>query len=122
MPSTQPRTTDRPGFQMTPERVRTGIIVSVVIATLSLLILGYVLLKRRMNRGVKEGKIRNRAHDDEDPRIKMVDKELETGVISEPLPVYKESPREDEKRMMAAEDGFERQQLNGGFRFPSGHP
>jgi hypothetical protein len=107
---------------MTPERVRTGIIVSVVIVTLSLLILGYVLLKRRMNRGVKEGKIRNRAHDDEDPRIKMVDKELETGVISEPLPVYKESPREDEKRMMAAEDGFERQQLNGGFRFPSGHP
>jgi hypothetical protein len=106
---------------MTPERIRTGIIVSVVVASLAMLILGYVLLKRRINRGVKEGKIRCR-DDDEDPRIKMVDKELETGVVQEPLPVYAQSPREDEKRMMAAEDGFERQQLNGGFRFPSGHP
>lgn len=88
MPSTQPRTSDRPSFQMTPERVRTAIIVSGIVGSLAILILGYLLLKRRMNRGVKAGRLDR--HYDDDPRIKMIDKELETGVIQEPLPVYAE--------------------------------
>lgn len=72
---------------MSPERVRTGIIVSVVVCAVAILVLGYVVLRRRINRGVKEGKIRRRC-EDEDPRVEMVDKELEVGVVREPLPVY----------------------------------
>lgn len=84
---------------MTPERVRTGIIVSVVVGTLAILIIGYVLLKRHMNRGVKAGTIQGRPSYGDDRRITMVDKELEVGFIQEPLPVYAKDPREDEKRM-----------------------
>jgi hypothetical protein len=101
---------------MTPERIRTGIIVSVVVGTLAILILGYVLLKRRINRGIKEGKIRPRC-DDEDPRVMMVDKELETGIVQEPLPIYAKDPRDDEKTMATAERGDHRGETQRANRF-----
>jgi hypothetical protein len=53
MPSTHLTSHSDPST--TRERVRTGIIVSVVVGTFALLILAYVLVKRRMNRNVKAG-------------------------------------------------------------------
>ncbi|KAH3950476.1 hypothetical protein HBH64_222720 [Parastagonospora nodorum] len=101
MPTTQPHTNP----QITPERLRTGIIVSVVVCAIAILALGYVMLRRRINRGVKEGKIRRRC-DDEDPRVEMVDKEVEMGVVREPLPVYVKDVRGGEKSVGVGGEGW----------------
>ncbi|KAH6111871.1 hypothetical protein HBI64_217250 [Parastagonospora nodorum] len=100
MPTTQPHTNP----QITPERLRTGIIVSVVVCAIAILALGYIVLRRRINRGVKEGKIRRRC-DDEDPRVEMVDKEVEMGVVREPLPVYVKDVMGDEKSVGVGGEG-----------------
>lgn len=83
---------------MTPERIRTGIIVSVVVGTFAALILAYVVLRWRRNKGVKAGSIAGR-HADERRGRGQDDKDLETGVIQEPLPVYAKDAGEDERRI-----------------------
>ncbi|KAL5117462.1 hypothetical protein ACEQ8H_004627 [Pleosporales sp. CAS-2024a] len=88
---------------MTPERMRTGIIVSIVIGTIAILILVFVLLKRRRNRGIKQGKIRRRSIDAQDPRRIIVDKDLEIGIVSEPLPVYAKEAKENESVIAGSE-------------------
>ncbi|KAH7413628.1 hypothetical protein DE146DRAFT_749832 [Phaeosphaeria sp. MPI-PUGE-AT-0046c] len=81
MPSTSPR----PPQQMTPERIRSGIIVSVVVGTLATLILAYVVLRWRRNRGIKAGSVEGRHANG---RRREDEKDLEVGVIQEPVPAY----------------------------------
>jgi hypothetical protein len=97
MPSTH-RQSDALTSNMTPERVRTGIIVSVIVGTLALVILGYVVVKRRMNRGVKAGS-RSSAGGGEANGGGKDDGGLEVGIVQEALPVYVKEMRDDEKRM-----------------------
>lgn len=96
-----PTTPSHP-IEMSSERIRTGIIVSVVVCVVAVLVLGYVVLRRRINRGVKEGKIRRRC-EDKDPRVEMVDKEVEMGVVREPLPVYVKDVEGGEKSVGVGE-------------------
>jgi hypothetical protein len=95
MPSTH-RASDSATSGMTPERVRTGIIVSVIISTLSLMILGYVLLKRWINRGVRAGTVMGRMEcGGEAGGRGKIDGGLEVGVVQEPLPVYMREAKDD---------------------------
>lgn len=71
---------------MTPERIRTGIIVAVVVGTLGTLILAYVVFRWRRNKGIKAGSVKGVVDVDEERRRE--DKDLETGVVKEALPVY----------------------------------
>lgn len=73
---------------------RTGIIVGVIVGVLALLIIAYILIARRRRQGVKAGtKIGVQL-----ARTKQ-DKDLEVGVIQEPVPVYQKELRQDEKRL-----------------------
>ncbi|KAF2851867.1 hypothetical protein T440DRAFT_46234 [Plenodomus tracheiphilus IPT5] len=102
MPTTRPRPTNTP----TPSResLRTAIIVSVVIGTLAVCVLVCMLWSRRVRRSAKigtrqggcgsdmqnEGRIQRRQREVED-------KNLEVGVVREPLPVYRREVGWDEK-------------------------
>ncbi|KAH7071407.1 hypothetical protein BKA63DRAFT_568542 [Paraphoma chrysanthemicola] len=105
MPSTRPRPSDGPSHKMSAESVRTGIIVGVVIGVLALLILAYVLYSRRRNRGVKVGTMTGSRQSKFCEARGREEKELEIGVIQEPLPVYQKEPLKDETRLaMTAAD------------------
>jgi hypothetical protein len=86
MPSTHLTSHSDPST--TRERVRTGIIVSVVVGTFALLILAYVLVKRRMNRNVKAGVVVGKKSYLEDTSRGKDDAGLEVGVVEEELLVY----------------------------------
>jgi hypothetical protein len=102
MPSPRPRPSDRSNLTMTPENIRTGVIVSVVVSLVAIAILAYVALKSLLNRGVKMGTRRNV---EAERRIKE-DRGQEVGVVREPLPAYHKEPRNSEKTLaMAGEDG-----------------
>jgi hypothetical protein len=90
MPSTHLTSPSRSTPSATRERVRTGIIVSVVVGTLAILILAYVLVKRRMNRGIKAGMLVGKKSyvEEEAGRRGKDDVGLEIGIVEEPLPVY----------------------------------
>jgi hypothetical protein len=75
--------------------VRTGIIVSVVVGTFALLILAYVLVKRRMNRNVKAGVVMGKKSYIEDTSRGKDDEGLEVGIVEEELPVYVREEKED---------------------------
>jgi hypothetical protein len=102
MPSTHLTSQPHSTPSATRERVRTGIIVSVVVGTLAVLILAYVLVKRRMNRGIRAGMVvgKKSYSEEEAGRRAKGDAGLETGVVEEPLPVYmkNESGREEDLR------------------------
>jgi hypothetical protein len=90
MPSTHLTSPSHSTPSATRERVRTGIIVSVVVGTLAILILAYVLVKRRMNRGIKAGMLVGKKSyvEEEAGRRGKDDVGLEIGIVEEPLPVY----------------------------------
>lgn len=92
---------------MSAESIRTAIIVSVVIGVLAIVALVGVLWNRRVRRSAKAGRrLDSRLHD-VGMRDRRDDKDMETGVIQEPLPVYHTEPMEDERRlaMTVAVDG-----------------
>jgi hypothetical protein len=87
---------------MTPENIRTGVIVSVVVSVVAIVILVYVALKNLLNRRVKM-EIKRKV--EMERRIKE-DTGLEVGVVREPLPAYHKEPRNSEMTLaMAGEDG-----------------
>lgn len=91
--------------QITPERIRTGIIVSTVISVLAILVVIYVLLKRRQNAKVKIGTV-----DGQEPSIDRltiqsgedhgdVEAGMEVGVMKEAPPVYMREVGVGERRV-----------------------
>lgn len=104
MPSTSTSTsTTRQRPTSSPEATRTGIIVGVIVGVLALFIIAYILINRRRKQGVKAG-TKIGAHV---PRVKQ-DKDLEVGVIQEPVPVYRKELRGDERRLAVGGEGEER--------------
>ncbi|CAO2647415.1 Nn.00g083370.m01.CDS01 [Neocucurbitaria sp. VM-36] len=93
MPSTRP---NRPLPKPSQERTRTAIIVSVVIGTLAVLALILFLRSRRMRRSAKAGTAIETTSASWDLQQRQ-DKEMEVGVVQEPLPVYRREVGEDER-------------------------
>lgn len=112
MPSTRPRPSDRPYNKMSKESVRTAIIVGVIVGVLSIICFVIFLWTRRMKQNAKAG-TRNKessgGHLEPNQPLQRQDKDLEIGVIQEPLPVYQTEPMEDERRLaMTAMSSAER--------------
>ncbi|KAF2022744.1 hypothetical protein EK21DRAFT_119441 [Setomelanomma holmii] len=107
MPSTRPRPFDRPSRGTSAESIRTGIIVSVVVGALAVIVLANILWSRRAQRGVMRGMNVGARHNVNQEPSGTQDKELEIGIIVEPLPVYRKEPPNDEVKlaMTAANDG-----------------
>ncbi|KAF1848016.1 uncharacterized protein K460DRAFT_67051 [Cucurbitaria berberidis CBS 394.84] len=105
MPATRPRPSDQPQPKMTKENVRTAIIVSVIIGTLAVIVLTLFIWSRRIRRSAKAGTSTSSHIEGQDVTYRPLqrhDKELEVGVIQEPLPVYHREPMEDERRLAIA--------------------
>lgn len=81
---------------------RTAIIVSILISSIGLIVLGCVFWQRRINRSAKPGtKIGSSSRQILDseawPQQQSKDKDLETGVVQEPVPVYRKEVGDGEK-------------------------
>ncbi|KAF1918771.1 hypothetical protein BDU57DRAFT_120005 [Ampelomyces quisqualis] len=94
MPATRSR--HRHDTSMTPERIRTGVIVSVVVGVLAMVVVGYVFVKRRQNGRVKVGCIDGR---DGWRKEGGGDGDLEVGIVKDAAPVYAKELREGERRV-----------------------
>jgi hypothetical protein len=98
-----PTQTPRQPKHITPERIRTGIIVSVVISVVAILVVVYILLKRRQNARVKVGTINGRngstVKDEGRNGGRDVNGDLEVGIVKEVAPVYMRDLREGERRV-----------------------
>ncbi|KAG9193194.1 hypothetical protein G6011_03229 [Alternaria panax] len=102
MPSTRPRPTQEP----TKESTRTAIIVGLIIGLLGIMVLASVLYQRRLRRGAKAGAMvgewevgRQEGGGRTRRRGNLEEKNLEVGVIQEPLPVYTKEAAGGEKRL-----------------------
>jgi hypothetical protein len=87
----------RPNLSMTPENIRTGVIVSVVVSVVALVLLAFVAVTSLMKRGVKVGTSNALSS-----RWPEVDDNLEVGVVREVLPAYCREPRGREKVLAEA--------------------
>lgn len=87
--------------QTTPERIRTGIIVSAVISVLAILVVIYVCLKRRQNARVKIGTVDRQegSIDRRHVQRREGDEDLEVGVVKEAPPVYMREVGEGERKV-----------------------
>lgn len=102
MPATHPRPSDQPRPKASAESKRTAIIAGVFIGTLAILVLVGLLWRRRINQGAKAGtRIRMQMQSTELQR-QRVDKDIEMGVIHEPLPVYQKELIEVERSLVMA--------------------
>jgi hypothetical protein len=90
MPDPRPH----PNLTLTPENMRTGVIVSVVISVVAVSILVYVAVTQVLKRGVKAGTWR--------AERRREDVGLEVGVVREVLPAYCREVRAGEKVLISA--------------------
>jgi hypothetical protein len=100
MPSTYSNPETRHNSSVSANGKRTAIIVVLVVGVLGMLVIAHVLWKRRVNRGVRTGNVQNGGRE-----RRVNDKDVEVGVIREPLPVYRKEMGKGEKRVWSAAGG-----------------
>jgi hypothetical protein len=105
MPTTRPRPSDQSLPKLSAESIRTGIVVSAVVGVLATIITAYVIMKQRLKRGVKAGTRIDRLRNVGDVRREKEDRDLEVGIIREPLPVYQKEQMEIEPKWVGATRG-----------------
>lgn len=94
--------------KISAESTRTAIIVSVVIGVFATIALVGLLWSRRIRRSARVGSRIGSQGRGADLGYQRRDyKDMETGVIQEPLPVYQKARPEDERRLVITE-GHER--------------
>jgi hypothetical protein len=100
MPDPRPRL--RPNLSMTPENIRTGVVVSVVISVIAIVVLSCVAVTSFVKRAAKLGMRSGLGRNVTATRRAEEDVGLEVGIVREVVPAYCREVREGEKVLVGA--------------------